>query len=90
MNYASLEEILLTHPDVVEVCTIAVPKPSKEKEAKIFVVLRENKKVTAEELMAYLKSRVNGQSEKIDIAIIDELPKSPTGIVLRRKLVSLC
>jgi len=90
MNYGLLEEILLKHPDVVEVCTIAVPKPSKEKEAKIFVVLRQNATATPEELMAHLKSQVNGQSEKIDIAIIDELPKSPAGIVLRKKLVSLC
>lgn len=85
-----LENILLKHPDVVEVCTIAVPKPCKEKEAKIFVVLKEKSKVTPEELMAHLKSQVNGQSEKIEIAIIDELPKSPSGIVLRRELLSLC
>ncbi len=85
-----LENILLKHPDVVEVCTIAVPKPCKEKEAKIFVVLKNNSKVTPEELMAYLKSQINGQSEKIEIAIIDELPKSPSGIVLRRELVSRC
>jgi len=75
---------------VVEVCTIAVPKPCKEREAKIFVVLKERSRVSSEELMVYLKSQVNGQSEKIEIAIIDELPKSPSGIVLRRKLVSLC
>ncbi len=90
MNYTLLENVLLKHPDVVEVCTIAVPKPSKEKEAKIFVVLRKNAQATSEELMSYLKNHVNGQSEKIEISVIDELPKSPAGIVLRKKLVSLC
>ncbi len=90
MDYSLLEKVLLTHPDVIEVCTIAVPKPSKTKEAKIFVVLRDNAKTTQEELMNYLRNQVNGQSEKIEIMIIDELPKSPSGIVLRRKLLSLC
>lgn len=90
MNYSVLENILLQHPDVVEVCTIAVPKPCKEKEAKVFVVLKKNAKTTPDELMAYLKSHVNGQSEKIEIAVIDELPKSPAGIVLRKKLVEFC
>ncbi len=90
MSYSVLENVLLKHPDVVEVCAIAVPKPNKEKEAKIFVVLRESANTTPEELMTHLKSYVNGQSEKIEISVIDELPKSPTGMVLRKELLSLC
>ncbi|HOV33461.1 MAG TPA: hypothetical protein PLX23_08875 [Candidatus Hydrogenedens sp.] len=90
MDYSLLEKALLTHPDVIEVCAIAVPKPSKEKEAKAFVVLRDNAKATSAELMNHLKSQVNGQSEKIEIVILSELPKSPSGIVQRKKLLSLC
>ncbi len=90
MSYKVIEETLLKHPDVVEVCAIAVPKPSKEREAKAFVVLREGRKATAEELKEFLCSQVNGLSEKVEVQVIDELPKSSTGAVLRRELVKLC
>ncbi|HOK09836.1 MAG TPA: hypothetical protein PLT82_09745 [Candidatus Hydrogenedens sp.] len=90
MPYTQIERTLLLHPDVVEVCTIAVPKPTKQKEAKVFVVLREGATINPDELMKFLKSQVNGQSEKIDITIIDKLPKSPAGVVLRRELVKRC
>lgn len=90
MGYRVLEEVLLKHPDVIEVCAIAVPKPSKMREAKIFVVLRENSMVKPEELMNFLREKVNGLSERVEIEIIDELPKSPSGMVLRKELVSRC
>lgn len=90
MSYRAIEEALLKHPEVVEVCAIAVPKPSKEREAKVFVVLREGAKVSSDELRDFFRAQVNGQSEKIEIQIIDKLPKSSTGTVLRRELVKLC
>lgn len=90
MGYRVLEEVLLKHPDVIEVCAIAVPKPSKTREAKIFVVLRENSMVKPEELMNFLREKVNGLSERVEIEVIDELPKSPSGMVLRKELVSRC
>ncbi|MCX8065154.1 MAG: hypothetical protein N3G21_08275 [Candidatus Hydrogenedentes bacterium] len=90
MSYRIIEEALLKHPDVVEVCAIAVPKPSKEREALVFVVLREKAKVSEEELVHFFRSQVNGLSEKIEVRIIEKLPKSSTGAVLRRELVKLC
>lgn len=90
MSYGIIEEALLKHPDVVEVCAIAVPKPSKEREAKVFVVLREGANATSEKLAQFLHSQINGISERVEIQIIDKLPKSPTGAVLRRELVKMC
>lgn len=90
MSYQHIENSLLSHPDVVEVCALAAPHPITEKSIKAFVVLQQGARVTAEFLESYLKENVNGLSETVSVQVLPELPKSPTGAVSRRALIALC
>ena len=82
---AELEAILLTHPAVADAAVI----PSANEEAgevpKAFVVLKSP--VTPEALMAYVAERVAPHKKIRLVETIDEIPKSASGKILRRKLV---
>jgi acyl-CoA synthetase (AMP-forming)/AMP-acid ligase II len=82
---AELEAILVSHPAVAE----AVVIPSLDNEhgevPKAFVVLRG--KATPEELMAFVAGRVAPYKRVRKLAIIDAIPKSSAGKLLRRVLV---
>jgi acyl-CoA synthetase (AMP-forming)/AMP-acid ligase II len=82
---AELEAILLTHPAVAD----AVVIPSADEEAgevpKAFVVLKSQ--VPPDELMQFVAERVAPHKKIRLVETIDEIPKSASGKILRRKLV---
>ncbi|MGH9900670.1 MAG: 4-coumarate--CoA ligase family protein [Pyrinomonadaceae bacterium] len=82
---AELEAVLLTHPRVADAAVI----PSADAEAgevpKAFVVPRSE--VAAEEIMAYVAARVAPHKKVRRLEFIDQIPKSPSGKILRRVLV---
>jgi long-chain acyl-CoA synthetase len=90
MSYQDIENALLNHPDVVEVCVISAPHPEHEKTTKAFVALRKGASASNETLHAFLKSQLNGRSEGIQVQVLEELPKGPTGAVSRRMLIAMC
>ncbi len=82
---AELEAVLVGHPAVVDAAVI----PSADAEAgevpKAFVVLRGE--TTSEELMAYVADRVAPYKRIRKVEVVDEIPKSASGKILRRVLV---
>jgi long-chain acyl-CoA synthetase len=81
-----VEEILYTHPDVVEAAVVGVPHPDLGEEVAAVVVLRQGTRTTTEELRQFLKERVAPYKYPRRIRLVKELPKSPTGKVLRKIL----
>ena len=81
---AHLEGILLDHPAVSDAAVIGVPSDEAGEIPKAFVVLRNP--ATAEEIVAYVATRVAPHARVRAVEFIDAIPKSPSGKILRREL----
>ncbi len=81
-----VEEILYEHPDVVEAAVVSVPHPELGEEVGAAVVLRPESKTTAEDLKAHVKSQLAAYKYPREIWFLDELPKGPTGKILKREI----
>jgi long-chain acyl-CoA synthetase len=81
-----VEEILYTHPDVVEAAVVGVPHPDLGEEVTAVVVLREGTRRTPEALRQFVKERVAPYKYPRRVQIVKELPKSPTGKILKKIL----
>ncbi len=84
-----VEEVLYEHEDVVEAAVIGVPHESHGEEVKAFVALTVDGKATPDELQAFCKERLAAYKYPRFIEIIPELPKGPTGKILKRELREL-
>lgn len=83
---AELEAILLQHPSVADAAVVPLADEEAGQVPKAFVVLKEQS--TPEDLMAYVENRVARYKRVRCVEIIDQIPKSPSGKILRRVLVA--
>jgi acyl-CoA synthetase (AMP-forming)/AMP-acid ligase II len=81
-----VEEALAHHPDVLEVAVIGVPDERWVEAVTALVVRRPGADATAEELIAFARERLAGYKLPRSIAFVDELPRTPSGKVLKREL----
>lgn len=81
-----IEEILYTHPDVLEAAVIGVPHPDLGEEVVAAVVLRKEARLSPEELVEFVKERVAPYKYPRIIRVVEELPKNHTGKILKRAL----
>ncbi|WP_370875901.1 long-chain-fatty-acid--CoA ligase [Caldalkalibacillus uzonensis] len=82
-----VEEVLYEHPAVQECAVIGVPDEYRGETVKAFIVRKEGKQVTEEELEQYCRSKLAAYKVPRIYEFRDELPKSMVGKVLRRVLV---
>ncbi|MGH2967741.1 MAG: AMP-binding enzyme, partial [Solirubrobacteraceae bacterium] len=81
-----VEEVLYEHPAVAEAAVVGVPDDKMGEEVGAAVVLKEGKEVDADELKAFVKEQVAGYKYPRKIWFPDELPKGPTGKILKREV----
>jgi long-chain acyl-CoA synthetase len=81
-----VEEVLYAHPDIREASIIGIPDPHYGEEVKAVVCLKEGAHLTAEELIAYCKQHVAAYKYPRVVVFAEELPKGPTGKVLKREI----
>lgn len=79
-----IEEVLYTIEDVAEAAVIGIPHQDLGEEVSAVVVLRKGSKLTAEEIKQYIKDRVAPYKYPRVVKIMDELPKTSTGKILKR------
>ncbi len=81
-----VEEVLYEHEAVVEAAVIGVPHDSHGEEVKAVVALGAGKSATADEIKAFAKEKLAAYKYPRIVEIVDELPKGPTGKILKREL----
>jgi long-chain acyl-CoA synthetase len=80
-----VEEILVTHPGVLEAAVIGVPDEHSGEAVAAYVV-RKDPNVTEADIRAFCKDNLTGYKIPRRITFRDSLPKTPVGKVLRREL----
>jgi long-chain acyl-CoA synthetase len=81
-----VEEVLYEHDAIVEAAVIGIPHDSHGEEVKAIVALGAGKSATPEEIIAFAKEKLAAYKYPRFVEIIDELPKGPTGKILKREL----
>jgi long-chain acyl-CoA synthetase len=81
-----LEEVLYTHPAVREAAVVGVEHESLGEEVGAAVALKEGESATPEELRDFMKQKVAAYKYPRVVWIVDELPKGPTGKILKREI----
>jgi long-chain acyl-CoA synthetase len=81
-----VEEVLAQHPDVSDVAVIGVPDTRWGEAVTALVIARDGRTPAAEELIAFARERLAGYKLPRSIELVDELPRTPTGKVLKREL----
>jgi long-chain acyl-CoA synthetase len=81
-----VEDVLVEHDAVREAAVIGVPDEYRGETVKAFVSLRGDAEATPDDLIAFCKQRMAAYKYPREIEIMDELPKTVTGKLLRREL----
>jgi long-chain acyl-CoA synthetase len=82
-----VEEVLMTHPDVSLAAVVGVPHESHGEEIKAYVILNPGATVTPEELVEWGKQEMASYKYPRLVSIVDSLPMTATGKILKRELV---
>jgi long-chain acyl-CoA synthetase len=81
-----IEEVLYTHPGVLEAAVVGVAHESHGEEVKAILALKPGKTLTAPEVIAFCKERLAAYKYPRVVEFRDALPKGPTGKILKREL----
>jgi long-chain acyl-CoA synthetase len=81
-----VEEVLYEHPAVREAAVVAVPHPELGEEIGAAVACKEGEQAEPEELQAHCKQQLAAYKYPRLIWYVDELPKGPTGKILKREI----
>jgi long-chain acyl-CoA synthetase len=81
-----VEEVIYTHPDVQEVAVVGVPDDLLGENVAAAVALREGASTTPEEIIEFTKERIAAYKYPRQVWVVHELPKGPTGKILRREV----
>jgi long-chain acyl-CoA synthetase len=81
-----VEEVLYEHPAVAEAAVVGVPDEKMGEEVGAAVVLKKGQEVSADELRSYVRDNVANYKYPRKIWFVDELPKGPTGKILKREV----
>lgn len=81
-----VEDVLYEHPAVREAAVVGVPDEYRGETVKAFVSVRPGTTATPEELIEHCKARMAAYKYPREVEIMDDIPKTATGKLLRREL----
>jgi long-chain acyl-CoA synthetase len=80
-----IEEVLVTHPDVSEAVVVGVPHERLGEEV-VALVVPAGPACDADDVQAYARERVASYAYPRRVVVVDDLPRSATGKILRREI----
>ncbi len=81
-----VEEVLYEHPKIREAAVVGVPHDEWGEEIGAAVVLHPGEELSPEEVSAYVKERIAAYKYPRAVWFLDDLPKGPTGKILKREI----
>jgi acyl-coenzyme A synthetase/AMP-(fatty) acid ligase len=81
-----VEEALLTHPAVTGAAVVSAPDETWVEAVTAFVILRPGASAAEDELRQAVRTRLPGYKVPKTVHVIDAIPMSPVGKILRRAL----
>jgi 4-coumarate--CoA ligase len=85
---AELEALLRTHPQILDVAVVAARTCDGEEVPKAYVVPTSGSALDSAAVMTFVADRVSPHKKIRLVEFIDNIPKTPTGKILRRELVA--
>ena len=83
---AEVEDLLAGHEAIAEAAVIGVDDEKFGQRLKAFVVLRDGKDLSEDAVKGYVKDNLARYKSPREVVFMDELPRNPTGKVLKREL----
>ncbi len=81
-----IEDHLSTHPSILEAAVIGVPDPEWGETLRAFIVLRPGAKLSEPEVIDYCRKELADYKRPRKVTFMAELPRNPTGKILKREL----
>ena len=81
-----VEDLLASHPDIVEAAVVGIDDDEFGQALKAFVVVRDGARLTAEDVRELVRANLARYKVPREVAFVDELPRNTTGKVLKREL----
>ena len=83
---AEVENALMSHPQILDAAVVGIPDEKWGETVMGFVILAEDASISEDEIIAYSREKIAGFKCPKTIKFSNEIPRNPTGKVLRRKL----
>jgi long-chain acyl-CoA synthetase len=80
-----IEQVITTHPGVIECAAVGVPDEKSGEAVKVFIV-RKDPALTVEQIQDFCRDNLTGYKKPKYVEFRDELPKTNVGKILRREL----
>jgi long-chain acyl-CoA synthetase len=80
-----IENVIVTHPKVLEAAAIGIPDEKSGEVVKVFIV-KKDKSLNKDEIIAFCKENLTGYKVPKQVEFRDDLPKTNVGKILRREL----
>ena len=78
-----VDEVLLDHPAIDQVCTFAIPHEKLGEEVGSILVLKEGEAVAKDEIQRFARERLAPFKVPSEVVFLPDIPKGPTGKVQR-------